>query len=72
MDNIKNLIKDFLEGKIDIIEFKELCDRDDSIYFLTKIIDEIKENNDKIDNIHSLRILHQKVSIIAMNVLGIY
>ena len=43
MNNIKNLIKDFLEGKIDIIEFKELCDRDDSIYdFLQKIIDEIK------------------------------
>ena len=50
MNNIKNLIQDFLEGKIDIIEFKELCDRDDSIYdFLQQIIDEIKENNDKID-----------------------
>ena len=43
MDNIKNLIKDFLEGKIDIIEFKELCNKDDSIYgFLQKIIDDIK------------------------------
>ena len=51
MDNIKNLIKDFLEGKIDIIEFKELCNKDDSIYdFLQKIIDEIKENNGRIEH----------------------
>lgn len=50
MNNIKNLVKDFLEGKIDIIEFKELCNKDDSIYdFLQKIIDEIKENNGIIE-----------------------
>lgn len=51
MDNIKNLIKDFLEGKIDIIEFKELCNKDDSIYgFLQKIIDDIKGNNGRIEH----------------------
>ena len=50
MENIKQLIKDFLEGKIDIIEFKELCNKDDSIYdFLQKIIDNIKTNNGIIE-----------------------
>ena len=50
MENIKQLIKDFLEGKIEIIEFKELCNKDDSIYgFLQKIIDNIKTNNGIIE-----------------------
>lgn len=48
MNNVKKLVKEFLEGKIGVIEFKEHCDKDDGIYtFLQNIIDEIKANNGK-------------------------
>lgn len=51
MNNVKKLVKDFLEGKIGITEFKEHCNKDDAIYtFLQNIIDEIKANDGKIES----------------------
>ena len=50
MDNIKNLVKGFLEGRITIVDFKEICNKDDQIYdYLQNIIDGIKENNGRIE-----------------------
>ena len=46
---IDNLIKSFLEGRIDIIPFKEEMDAHDEIYgFFQNIIDQIKQENGSI------------------------
>ena len=46
---IDNLIKSFLEGRIDIIPFKEEMDAHDEIYgFFQNIIDQIKRENGSI------------------------
>ena len=47
--HIDNLIKSFLEGRMDIISFKEEMDAHEEIYdFLQNIIDEIKRKNGSI------------------------
>lgn len=44
-NEIEEYIKDFLEGKIDIITFKNKCDENDEIYnFLQRIVEQVKIN----------------------------
>lgn len=50
INETKQYIKDFIEGKINISEFKEKCERDTSIYdFLQEIVDEKKRKNESFD-----------------------
>ncbi|MCH5180281.1 MAG: hypothetical protein J1F32_03640 [Erysipelotrichales bacterium] len=50
INDTKQYIKGFLEGKITIFEFKEKCETDPSIYdFLQNIVDEKKRKNESFD-----------------------
>ena len=50
IEDTKLYIKDFLEGRISIFEFKEKCETDQSIYnFLQQIVDKKKKNKESFD-----------------------